>query len=456
MQVSVATRAALAQAWAGAIDAALEQVPETAGFSDLEAALEAAVRQAGAASFTALLAERGTGYAGRSRACPCGGQQATDHYATSAFQTVLGPVRVRRAAYHCPACGRKVCPLDGVLGLPEAGISPRLETRLSLLATQESFEESCRLLTELTGVTVSAKQSQLVSEALGAAVEQATAVAAPAPPAHAPTRLYLGVDGVMYCSTDHDAAGQLLWREAKTAVFYEAKPAGAPGTGRPSRLAPAGPPVDGAEPGSQSYVVHLGDWRAFTQKVWQEGIRRGVEGVAELVILSDGAEWINSLIAEIFAGLPLHLVHILDLRHAEAHLWAVARLCLGEEVLAWIQQPLLALREGQVDDLVAAVGTLPTPTPEAAALVVTTQAYYRARRQQLAYPAFRAHGYQIGSGLAESACKRVVGERLKGSGMHWTVAGAGAIATLRAAWLSRRWAEVTATAVTTHSRRPAA
>jgi len=456
VQVSVATWEVLAQAWARAVTAAVEPLPETACFSDLEAALEGAVRQAGGASFTALLASRGPGYEGRYRPCPCGARQETDHYATGSFQTVLGAVTVRRAAYHCPACGRKECPLDGELGLPEAGRSPGLEARVSLLDTQTSFAEACTLLTELTRLTVSAKQSQLVSEALGAAVEQATATAPAIPPSRVPVRLYLGMDGVMYCTTEHDAAGPLLWREAKTAVFYETKPLGAPGTGRQSRLAPEGAPVDRAEPGSQSYVVHLGDWRTFAAKVWQEGVRRGLEQVPELVVLSDGAEWINALIAEILAALPARVVHILDLRHAEEHLWAVARAGLGDGVLAWIQDPLTALREGRVDDLVAAIRTLPTPTRAEADLVATTTNYYRARREQMTYPAFRAQGYQIGSGLAESACKRVIGHRLKGPGMHWSVAGAQAIATLRAAWLSGRWSEVTAVAEATRSRRPAA
>jgi hypothetical protein len=457
VQWSVATRAAIVQAWVGALEAALAPVPETAGFSELEAAVEGAVRQAGAASLTAVLAERGTGYEGRHRACPCGGEQETDHYASCHPQTVLGEVTVQRAAYHCAACGRNEYPLDAVLGLPAAGMSPRLEARLSLLDTQRSFEVACALLTELTGIEVSVKQSQLVSEALGAAVEQTTALAPPAAaPPQVPARLYLGMDGVMYCTNEQDEAKHLVWREAKTAVFYEAKPARAPGTGRQSRLAPEGPALDVAQPGSQSYVVHLGDWRAFAQKVWPEGVRRGLEGIRELIVLSDGAEWINALIDETLAGLPIHVVHILDLRHAEEHLWAVARACLSDGILVWVQEPLTALREGRVDDLAAAIRTLPAPTKEAADLVTTTVAYYLARRAQMAYPAFRAQGYQIGSGLAESACKRVIGERLKGPGMHWTTAGAQAIATLRAAWLSGRWAEVVAIAEATRSRRPAA
>ena len=60
------------------------------------------------------------------------------------------------------------------------------------------------------------------------------------------------------------------------------------------------------------------------------------------------------------------------------------------------------------------------------------------------YPAFRAQGFPIGSGLVESAGKRLVGQRAKGPGLHWTVAGAEAIATFPAVYLSCHWADVAA------------
>ena len=53
-----------------------------------------------------------------------------------------------------------------------------------------------------------------------------------------------------------------------------------------------------------------------------------------------------------------------------------------------------------------------------------------------------AHGYQVGSGLAESACKRFGTDRMKGAGMRWTVPGAQQVATLRMLLLSDRWQEV--------------
>jgi hypothetical protein len=47
------------------------------------------------------------------------------------------------------------------------------------------------------------------------------------------------------------------------------------------------------------------------------------------------------------------------------------------------------------------------------------------------YHWFRSRGPFVGSGAVESGRKAVIRQRLKLSGMHWTVAGASAITTLR-------------------------
>ena len=54
------------------------------------------------------------------------------------------------------------------------------------------------------------------------------------------------------------------------------------------------------------------------------------------------------------------------------------------------------------------------------------------------YPAFRAMGLCVGSGVLEAGCKNVVGTRFKRPGMHWSVAGVDAMAALRCCVLSNR------------------
>ena len=56
--------------------------------------------------------------------------------------------------------------------------------------------------------------------------------------------------------------------------------------------------------------------------------------------------------------------------------------------------------------------------------------YFDKHKQRMQYPTLRAAGYHIGSGSVESACKRIIGARLKQAGMIWTREGAEAIAQL--------------------------
>ena len=58
---------------------------------------------------------------------------------------------------------------------------------------------------------------------------------------------------------------------------------------------------------------------------------------------------------------------------------------------------------------------------------------------RMRYPSFRKQGFFIGSGVIEAGCKTVIAQRLKQSGMFWTVRGANAIVALRCARLSGRF-----------------
>ena len=57
------------------------------------------------------------------------------------------------------------------------------------------------------------------------------------------------------------------------------------------------------------------------------------------------------------------------------------------------------------------------------------------RSEMLDYPSYRARGWDIGSGPTEAGCK-IIGERLKGSGMRWVEDGAATVAALRALYVS--------------------
>ena len=54
------------------------------------------------------------------------------------------------------------------------------------------------------------------------------------------------------------------------------------------------------------------------------------------------------------------------------------------------------------------------------------------------YKWFRSRGLFVGSGVVEAGCKAIIGQRLKQSGMHWTVPGADSIIALRCDQASTR------------------
>ena len=67
--------------------------------------------------------------------------------------------------------------------------------------------------------------------------------------------------------------------------------------------------------------------------------------------------------------------------------------------------------------------------------------YLENNRHNMKYDEYLAAGYPIGSGVAEGACRHLVKDRLKQTGMRWTVAGAQAMLHVRALYLNDQWEE---------------
>ena len=138
-------------------------------------------------------------------------------------------------------------------------------------------------------------------------------------------------------------------------------------------------------------------------------------------------------------------VHIVDLYHARQHVWKVAHAVYGRgtsQAVCWAEQVCDLLSEGQIEEVVDWIERLPSIAPDEGAsqsIPEIEAAYFRRNRQRMRYPAFRAQGIHIGSGIAEAACKTVVATRAKRSGMRWTPKGLDAILALRTAVLNRSY-----------------
>jgi len=82
----------------------------------------------------------------------------------------------------------------------------------------------------------------------------------------------------------------------------------------------------------------------------------------------------------------------------------------------------------------------------------TTLAYFRKNKRRMRYAVWKRDGYMIGSGVVEAACKTLVAQRLKLSGMRWGTRGAQAILTMRGWDQSERFDEGWALVAATYQR----
>jgi hypothetical protein len=399
----------LARLWTDLVGA--EDLPlETA-----EGTVRDRVLALGARVLEASLAARGTGKAGPRIGCGCGGAAIFAGYRPKGVQTVVGWVTIRRAYYVCADCGQGRCPLDTGLGLERDSHSPGVRRLASRCGARLPFAEAARTLAETSAVIhLSASTLRTLTEAVGAQREQDTvariaaawAEGLPAASAPPPDRLYVAMDGVRILGTD--GAG----REVKVGVVVPVQ-----GSGAAARRAPA------------SYAAGLEPAAAFGQRLALEAHRRGLERAGMTAVLGDGAAWIWVLADEHFPG----ALHIVDWFHASERIWALGRALFGAETPAtatWVETQLGRLAQGQAATLASEWQTLPCHG-DAAAVREEQVTYFTNQAPRMAYDQYRAAGWDIGSGMVQSACKHLIAAREKGAGMRWSDAGAHTVAAVR-------------------------
>ena len=381
------------------------------------------------------------GYRGPRVDCGDGHQAVFTGCRPKVFDTVLGPVTLRRAWYHCAGCRHGLAPRDGELGVAGTSMSPGLAAMTSRAGAAVPVARAAGLLEELAGVRLTVKRVERAAEAAGTAVaavsrSRARLIAGrklvPIAPQPLPDKLYMVIDGTGVPVTSRETAGRqgkgedgrARTREVKMAVFFTQ-----------DRVDDQGYPV--RDRASSSYIAAFDPAASFADLVKAEGIRRGAEHVRQLTIIGDGAAWIWNLAAATFP----QATQIVDLYHAREHLHDLARtleFMLLDHKDEWLAARMDDLDYGYIDGITAAARAYPlagTSKDE----VDKALHYFEANAPRMRYHWFRSRGLFVGSGVVEAGCKAVIGQRLKQSGMHWAVSGADAIITLRCAQASEHY-----------------
>jgi hypothetical protein len=410
----------------------------------VELAIRTAMLRLGGRLLEDLLGIDG-GHRGPRAGCGAGHQAQFVSCRHKTIDTVIGPVELNRAWYHCAACGHGLAPKDGELGVAGASLSPGLAKMNARAAAALPFARARRLLAELAGVELTVKRTERSAEATGTAAASAVAAQADAicsgrvvtlpPPGPAPDKLYIAVDGtgvpVVARETEGRAGkaadGKARTREAKLACLFTQ--ATLDDDGRPVR-----------DPASTTYLATFEPAARFGQLLDAEARRRGAGHIRQLTVLGDGAIWIWNIASDLFP----QATQIVDLYHAREHLHDLAN--LAARLLAghrddWLAARLGELDAGDIQAILAAgrdlnfLGSLAIERDKALA-------YFEHNTQRMRYQHFRDLGLFTGSGVVEAACKSIIGQRLKLSGMHWTIPGATGITTLRCQDASDRWDQI--------------
>ncbi len=367
--------------------------------------------------------------------CRCGRTARFKGVRSHNAVTMVGTIRFDRRYFYCRRCDSGFCPVDRSLGIGRGAYTDRVQQQTVRLCTLSPYNVAVDLFKDLCGVSVSISHAQrmvdhaetiatgVLSDRLEAANEADRVRLAiwsgdlPAPPRKTGAEhFYIEMDGVQTPLVRS-------WNEMKVGVCFSVSNKGVKG--------------------HKKYVSHLGSTRDFAPHLYAMAIQEGLDDAKSVVVLGDGASWIWNLATDQFPK----AIQILDLWHVLDRLAKVARSAFGEEntamVKQWLNERKTELLASRLGDVKKALQSLARIHPASAELVRSDIGYHRNNATRMDYARYLTEGFHIGSGVAESACKRVVTQRLKGAGMRWASAGADAMARLRCLALSLQWHELT-------------
>ncbi len=384
----------------------------------------ARVRTIGARLLETGLAARATAERGAGQVCACGTRLHLDGHRAKGVQTLVGWITLCRATYHCPACGIRTTPWDTRLGLGRDSHSPGVRRLASRCGGLLSFAQAAATLRDVAGIHLSPSTVRTVTEGVGVAREQAiqAEIAAAwehgwtAPAGPPPDRCYVAMDGVCILGTDGQG------REVKL-----------------GRVVPVHQTAQGERREPSRYAAGVEPADAFGRRLAVVAHAQQAEAAPKLAVLGDGAAWIWNLADEHFP----HAVQIVDWYHASERVWTLGRALYGDgtpETARWVDRHLARLAAGEAATLATEWAALPV-RGEAATVRDAQVTYFTNQASRMAYARYQTAGWDIGSGMIESGCKTVIGQRQKGAGMRWSETGAQTVANVRLLLFNDEWSD---------------
>ena len=409
-------------------------------FESLETCIRSSMHGVGSILLKELVNADGGDYRGRTICCEQGHAYEFMGYREKEVRTVLGGISVKRAYYYNAESMRGVCPKDKALDIEGTSFSPGMRRIMGRAGASSSFADAEDAIKEMAGVGVNAKEIERVCHTLGEAAEvfsqtkdAHTKLAAGETSRDRIPYMYICMDGTgvpvvkkeVVNRVGKNELGQAKTREAKLGCVFTQH-----------RVDAQGYAV--RDEGSSSYVGGIEAAEVFGNRLYAEAQRRRIQDAEKVCVIGDGAPWIWNIADEYFYG----AIQIVDLYHAREHYGNIAKAIFGdnkESLDRWLTARKQELDAGLVAEVIKGIKQVTPRSGDKRKLCEKEMGYFEKNEQRMRYGDFRKQGLFVGSGVIEAGCRSVIGQRLKQSGMHWTMSGANSIIALRCCMASNRW-----------------
>lgn len=240
--------------------------------------------------------------------------------------------------------------------------------------------------------------------------------------------LYLEMDGAMVHIRDkNDGDG---WMESKHAIafhsskihYYTSKD----GSTENHRIL------------EREFVGYIGSAAEFKNHFLSLAKRNGYDFCTEVVVITDGAKWIQAFVEELVP----RATHILDLYHAKENAGKFAQAVKRGKIQKkeYADELCNLIDAGDITGLLKAIephknDNLPPGIPN-------FYTYVENHRDCMDYPTYKKKGYFVGSGAIESGNIRLMQNRMKLQGMRWKLSNARCMLSLKAKYESGKWNDV--------------
>ena len=374
--------------------------------------------------------------------CPeCGKELKPNKYdAPITIKTYNFPLEVLRNVYYCRDCKVGMDPLYDIFDLYK---NHKLTIGLTLEIVREaqihsSFEESQQEIKHHLDLDISESIIVDVAEDVGNEIHKDEIEKAESifenyqeyiPDVKEENKedciLYIMADGSMLSIINED--GTCSWKENKLGIIFKDNKLIEQSGGKNMIT-------------EKEYVSYLGSCETFKKMLFKAAINNDYGKVKKVVFIGDGAPWLWNICDELFPDAE----QILDFYHLKENLYDYAEYLHPEnesEQEKWVANTQDKIVKGNVEEVIDDLPEVDDEIKENQDIPNLKQ-YLKNNKNKVNYQEYRDKNYFIGSGSIESGHGKVIHQRLKQPGMHWSHKGCQGMTSLRTKYCSNQWGKV--------------